>query len=413
MRLFGAKVGRTAQAYRRPPGRPSMLTTFRGPTTTDYETLGYPQAYEAPIVYACVSRISRVISQLPRKIRRVSDNEMLPVPFWVEQPNSYQGGNDFIKALCASLLLWGEAFVIPFRNERGLTIEAAVVNPQYVWHSVQGQSVRWSINGVFYDGEMIHLRNDALPGKVRGFAAANTMRNLTATNAVAQDFIYRVVEQGGAYQLAILFPEDIDDETIDDTVKQVLARHSGPDNAYKPLLLAGGAQVVPINQSNADSQFLDLTDQTAKQIATMWFGLDETLLGLKSDQPQVYQNNAAVWYRFWMLACKHIAGEIERALTLLLPRGQRYDLEEWEVLMGGPHDRAKLAREMAAVNTQMKAKIFTEDELRRVTGMYPLPEYEPLTSSAPAVTDDDEEDAMIEEPDEGPAADFGEEKEDE
>ena len=238
------------------------------------------------------------------------------------------------------------------------------------------------------------------------------MRNLTDTNAVAQDFIYKVVEQGGAYQLAILFPEDIDDETIDDTVKQVLARHSGPNNAYKPLLLSGGAQVVPINQSNADSQFLDLTDQTAKQIATMWFGLDETLLGLKSDQPQVYQNNAAVWYRFWMLACKHIAGEIERGLTLLLPRGQRYDLEEWEVLMGGPHDRAKLAREMAAVNKQMGVKVFIEDELRRVTGMYPLPEYEPMTSSAPAVTADDEDDAMIEEPDAGPAADFGEETED-
>ena len=407
-RLLGQPVRRTGQAYVRPSGRLSTLTTFRGRSALDYETLGVPDAYYAPVVYACVSRISRTISQLPRKVRREADNQVMPSPFWVEQPNSYQGGGDFIKALVASLLLWGEAFIIPARNGRGATVAAAVVNPQYVWHQVIGQSVLWSINGIDYGGELIHLRNDALPGKVRGFAAANSMSPLTRTNRVAQEFIYKVVEQGGAYQLAVIFPEsvDMDDEIVTDTALQIMARHAGPDGAYKPLVLTGAPVVEQLNQSNADGQFLDLSDQTAKQIATMWFGVDETLLGFKSDQPQVYQNNAAVWFRFWTLACKHIAQEIERGLTLLLPRGQRYDLEEWEVLLGGPHDRAKLALEMMSVNKGMGSKIFLEDELRRVVGMYPLPEYEPMTSSGLSM--DDDVGGMIGEPDPGPAADFGE-----
>lgn len=363
-----------------------MLTTFRGPTTWDYETLGTPEAYKTPVVYACVSRISRTISQLPRQVRRVSDNMVLDSPFWMETPNSYQGGSDFIKALCASLLLWGEAFVIPARNDRGITVAAAVANPQYVTHHVQNQRIRWLINGVDYQGEMIHLRNDALPGKVRGFAAANTMVPLTETNRESQEFIYKVVEQGGAYQLAVMFPEGVeaDDDVVQDTALQIVARHAGAGNAYLPLVLAGGATITPLNQSNADGQFIDLSDMTAKQIAQFWFGIDDTMMGFKSDQPQTYQNAPAIWHRFWAFACKHIAGEIERGLTLLLPRGQRYDLEEWEVLLGGPHDRAKLSKEMAGVNTAMGLKIFTEDELRQVAGMFPLPEYEELKKSGTA-----------------------------
>ena len=409
MRIFGARVPRrgAAQAYRRPAGRASMLSTFRGPTTWDYETLGTPEAYKAPVVYACVSRISRTISQLPRQVRRVSDNQVMPSPFWVESPNSYQGGTDFIKALVASLLLWGEAFVIPYRSVRGITAAAAVVNPQYVSHHVQSQTIRWFINGIDYQGEMIHMRNDALPGKVRGFAAANTMVPLTETNREAQEFVYRVVEQGGAYQLGIMFPEGVeaDDEVVQDTALQIVARHAGAGNAYLPLVLTGGATITPLNQSNADGRFIDLSDMTAKQIAQFWFGIDDTMMGFKSDQPQTYQNAPAIWHRFWAFACKHIAGEIERGLSLLLPRGQRYDLEESDVLLGGPHDRAKMVAGLAEVNKKTGLWIYTADELRELAGMYPLPEYEPMATTAPATEPEPEDDD--EEEDDGGGGDDG------
>ena len=400
MKLFGAPLRpkTSSQAYLRRRGQPASLTTFRGRSSYDYETLGTPDAFNAPVVYACLSRISRTISQLPRNVRRISDNQVMPVPFWIENPNSYQGGTDFIKSLVASMLLWGEAFIIPYRTGRGMTTSVAVVNPQYVSHYVQSQAIRWYINGTAYDGEMVHLRNDALPGKVRGFAAANTMTTLTQTNNEAQKFILNVVEQGGAYQLGITFPEDVDDDVLEDTALQVVARHAGAGNAYLPLVLSGGAQIIPINQSNADGAFIDLSDMTAKQIAQFWFGIDDTMLGFKSDQPQVYQNAPAIWHRFWSFACKHIAGEIERGLTLLLPRNQRYDLEEWDVLLGGPHDRAKLSKEMAAVNATMKSKIFTEDELRQVVGMYPLPEYDSLTDST-AMPVEEEVEATMEDTD--------------
>ena len=386
MRVFGFPVRR--QAYRKAAGRVSSINTFRGPGSVDYETLGTPTAYDAPIVYACVSRISRTISQLPRKVRAEWDNRELKVPDWVENPNSYQGGTDFIKCLVASMLLWGEAFIIPLRTGRAKTVGAAVINPQYVWHYTYGNRIVWSINGREYPGEMIHLRNDALPGKVRGFAAANTMVPLTETNRVAQKFVYNVVEQSGAYQLGISFPEEVDASVIEDVRQHILQRHAGPDNAYEPLVLQGGATITPINQSNADGAFIDLSDMTAKQIAQFWFGIDDTMLGFKSDQPQVYQNAPSVWHRYWTFACRHIAQEIERGLTMMLPRGSRFDFDEAEVLLGGPHDRAKLAKELSAVNKTMGLKIYTEDELRKVTGMYPLPEYEPLTGGTEPEDDD-------------------------
>ena len=247
--------------------------------------MGTPGAYEAPVVYACVSKISHTLSTLPRKVRRVANNEEATAPFWVEQPNSYMGGADFIKAVTASLLLWGEAFVLPARNPRGETVSVAVANPQYVSHYVSGEAVVWYINGVRFMGEIIHLRNDALPARLRGVPIYNVMRPLTETNRVAQQYIYKVVEQAGAYQLAVLYPEDVDagDDVVEDTMLQVMSRHAGPDGAYLPLVLAGGAQVVPINQSNADGQFVDLSDQTAKNIAQFYFHIDDTIMGFKSN----------------------------------------------------------------------------------------------------------------------------------
>ena len=377
MRLFGFEIG---QAYRRPPGKPSSISTFRGPTSLDYELLGEPEAFGAPIVYDCVSRISNTLASLPRKVRRESTNAEVRSPFWVENPNSYQGGNDFIKAIVTSLLLWGEAFVIPARGPRGDTVAAAVLNPQYVWHHVQGQAVIWSINGENYMGEMIHMRNATLPGRVRGYSAAATMELLTRTNRMAQKFIFKVLEQGGAYQLAVELPEGMDatDSPAQNLLMSIIARHSGPDGAYLPLVLPGGVKVTPINQSNADGKILDLSDQTAKELAARWFHLDDSLMGFKSNQPQIYQNQPGVWYRYWMFACKHLHGEIEQGLSRLLPPGQRYSLEEWDTLLGGPHDRAKLALEMAKVNQAMGVKVYIEDELRAVTGMYPLDEYEEM-----------------------------------
>ena len=41
-------------------------------------------------------------------------------------------------------------------------------------------------------------------------------------------------------------------------------------------------RLLPINQSNADGAFIDLSDMTAKQIAQFWFGIDDTMLGFKS-----------------------------------------------------------------------------------------------------------------------------------
>ena len=377
LRLFKSKPP-AKQAYavkNRPP-----VTPFTGPSSYASETLGTPDAWFSPVVYACVSRISRTLSTLPRIVRKESNNEEIPSPFWIENPNTYQSGNDFVKSIVFSLLLWGEAFLVPARNNRAEVVSVAVINPLYVSHYIQSNTVLWHINGIPFTGELIHLRNDALPGKIRGYYVADIMRPLTETNRIAQQFLYKVVEQGGAYQLAVLFPEgtDTEDAVVQDTALQIISRHAGPDGAYLPLVLAGGARIEQLNQSNADGQFMDLSDMTAKNIAQFEFGIDDTMLGFKSDQPQIYQNAPSVWHRYWAFACKHLHAELVRAYTLMLPRGTFMDIDESEVLLGGPHDRMKIAKEMASVNKTLGLKIYTEDEIRILTGKYPLPEYEEL-----------------------------------
>ena len=372
------------QAYRRPTGGASSLRSFRGPTRWDYETLTSDEAYSSvPVVYACVNRISNQLALLPRKLRNGNGDEVFAS--WVERPNSLQGGSDTIKALAASLLLEGEAFVVPVRQPGTFRTQSyAVINPRYVTHYVRGGGVQWYVNGQEFAGEMLHFRYNSLPGRIRGVSPLNAVRPLINTSAVAQQYIYKLVEQGGAYQILLSFQDDVDEAFVEDAAAQVIAKHSGPGNAWLPLVLGGNPRVEVLNQSNADSSFLDLSRMTAKDIASFGFNMDSSMFDLPTDQPQTYRNEPGLWWRFWQMALKPLADEIERGMSLLAPRGVSYDLDQYEMLLGGPHDRAKMAKELSAVNQAMGVKVFPEDELRILTGMRPLEEYEPMSVSLPS-----------------------------
>ena len=117
-----------------------------------------------------------------------------------------------------------------------------------------------------------------------------------------------------------------------------------------------------------------------------------------------------MWYRYWTFACAHLHAEIQRAYTLMLPRALYMDVDASEMLVGGPHDRAKMAMELAEVNKKMGLIIYTPDELRQLTGKYPLAEYEPMATTGPEPPPpegegddtDMEDDGMMDEPDDAP-----------
>ena len=387
MRLLGFNL---SQAYQRRRG--GRLTTFRGMSAFDYDTHTEPQGLQIPVVLACLNRISNTIAYLPRQVRDARTNQVVASPpLWVESPNSYQGGSDYIKSLVASLLLWGEAFIVPFKSGRGETQAAAVVNPQYVFHYVQGDRVVWLVNGQPFEGEMLHLRNTVLPARIRGYAAEATMRGMTKTGVWAQRAMFVIAERGGLFQLAIESPEDMDDDTMDQMSDRFMARHSGPENAMDPVFLVGGAKATVIDNVNGDTSVLNLSDMNDKQIANYWFNIDDSIMGFKSNQPQIYQNQPGVWYKYYHFACRHLVKEIERANSLLLGRNLSYDLDQSEILLGGPHDRGRMAESMAKVNQTMGVKVFTEDELREITGKYPLEVYEKMGASGEGPADDADE----------------------
>ena len=373
--------GKAEQAYRtRGGGGMAGLRGWQGPSSFGYENLGGEEAYfSSPVVYACVQRISNQLASMPRSIRSTAGRERTPP--WVEEPNGFMGGNDLIRAITASLLLAGEAFVVPFRGGKNMVRAVAVVNPEYVHHWVRADGVQWFLNGEEYRGEMIHMRHSTLPARIRGVSGLDVLKPLTKTSASAQEYVFQAVERGGAYQMAYTFPDEVTDDYLEETLGRLIAAHSGPKNAYRPLLLGGNAKVVPVTQSNADSGFLDLSRMTDKEIAAYGFNLDPTMLALPTDEPQTYRNEPGTRDRFWQLALKPVANEIQRGLSLLAERGWNYVLDPSEMLLGGPHDRGKVVLEMAQTNKTMGVKVFTEDELRKTAGLYPLEEYEPLTTT--------------------------------
>ena len=411
MNLFGHR--RAKQAYKQPTNSVFGIQGFSGPSTLNYELLGGPDAYfQSPIVYACVNRISNQLAALPRSVRDAKNNDRTPI--WVEEPNAFMGGNDLIRALAASLLLSGEAFVVPFRGgPMNKVIDLAVVNPQYVWHHVTGNGVRWTINGTPFEGEMVHMKYNSLPGRIRATSGLDVLRPLTKTSAAAQEYVFQAVEKGGAYQLAYTFPPETTLEFIKSVAAMLVAQHSGRGNAYKPLLIGGGAKVDVINQSNADSGFLDLSRMTDREIAQYGFNMDESMFGLPSESSMTYRNEPGIWYRFWQLALSPIASEICAGLSLLTPRGHQFCLDKHQLILGGPHDRANIVAQMANTNASMKMIVFEPNEMREIVGLPEKETFEKMAQPAPPPMGANIEDSDAEESDGEEDDDDSEEEDDE
>lgn len=381
-------------SFRRRSGRVN-LSRWQGPSQGyEYSTQPDGSYVGTPILFTCVSRIARRLRTFPVMVC-YEDGMAVPKaaqPMWIQDPNPLMSCEDLITSVAISLLLEGEAFVFPLRSG-GRVIAVGVTDPRRVTHTTAPNGLEWWVNGLRTNLDFLHIRDIALPGRVRGIRRVEPYGRLSDISTGSLKYTQQHLARGGAYQLVIRSDKGRGTQSKEarEALKQAITDyHSGWRNAYQTLVLPPDIIVEPLNPKmlNADGGFLDLTRATDAAIA-VGFGFDPIDLGIGVEgMSRTYSNEPSRVHRIYRDAVEPIQTIIEAGLSELLPAGQYFKLDERSWLEGGPHDRAQLMAHMALANERHSkivpgGLVFSAEELREVAG-YTGPPPEPVEQPEPA-----------------------------
>lgn len=197
---------------------------------------------------------------------------------------------------------------------------------------------------------------------------------IQADRYVAQYF--RRGNQGGGVrsQMAVTYDQMLTGKQLRDVKEQIERQMSDRG----PMIIGGGGRAQPIKETPADGETGDLREYQVQELGRI-YGVPPPLLGTNVTQwGSGIEQLARLFYRFGLR--QHIMRVLAPFNLRLLPRGQRVEIDETQLLRG---DMTQLATLIAAtVGDAQRKAILRQDELRSLLG---VPPHEGPEDDRPAV----------------------------
>lgn len=312
--------------------------------TTSVESADYRQnvvyantpdmAMKISAVYRAVNLISSGLATLRLEYKRkdrvkgyfkVYDNgsgKILNYLLGVE-PNNRMNSYTMFKNLVAGILLRGNAYIYPERDELGNISALYLLSPDSVVHDIYKNMyhVTDTINGIYrtlYSWEILHFKNMSRDG---GYTGVSTIRYAAQTLGIAATADTETLKRfatGGRFK-AILknstsvrgFGEYQDDQLKGHGSDLQDAINRGDDI----LVVKGDAEVSPLSMTSADMQFLESRKFTIREIAR-FFNVPPSKL--MDDSNSNYKSVEVSNIAFYSEALQPIVEEIEREFAAKL-----------------------------------------------------------------------------------------------
>lgn len=118
--------------------------------------------------------------------------------------------------------------------------------------------------------EIIHIRTFAEPMSLRGYSPVAIARDMIETALRRQRFEGRYYVNDARPGIAIKFGELVGPDTAKRWVEMLEAEHRGAENAWRPLVIGGGAEITPFPVSLEDAQFVEAARLTIQEIAGIY-----------------------------------------------------------------------------------------------------------------------------------------------
>ena len=249
--------------------------------------------------YACLKVLMEAIGKLPLKIQQYTPDKGIRVarehPYYRmlnERPNRYMTASSF----------WSTCE--QFRDDRGNSyawIDTRDPKHPQLWHldpanvqvyyddarklaDVTDVYYRYSTKDgsvVFSSEEIIHLKSHYTKDGITGISVREQLSATIRGNIKAQEFINTTIESGMTAKSVLNYTGSLNDANVQTLVKEVAKyakgkmKEQGIDNIVP---MPAGFSLTPLNLKLADSQFLELRQYSALQIASA-FGVKPYQVG--------------------------------------------------------------------------------------------------------------------------------------
>lgn len=238
-------------------------------------------------VWACVTLIADAVANLPMDVYRRTEGFRQPVtrtPQWTRRPNPEVTLREFNKQILHSLLIYGNAYVaITERDGLLYPSQLAVIPPSEIVVARQRGGPReylWTPEGVTFrqyssmrqNGDLVHIMGAPSSNGLVGLSPIDTQREMLGFAKATELYGAKFFGQGAVPSGQIEMPAG--SVPTDDQLKSLSAqfrkRHSGLDNAWKPIVLANGAKWTAGTIPNDQAQFLETRKLSKADIAALY-----------------------------------------------------------------------------------------------------------------------------------------------
>lgn len=349
--------------------------TSAGTSVNDYSVLSVAAAWR------CVNLIADSIAGYPLEAWR-KDEKLDNKPSLLAQLNSLNTNYETVFSIVVSLLLRGNAYLLPFDfNALGFARQVMVIHPDLV--SVRRDTDTGSVvyqvvdaNGnseLLHHSEVVHLKLFVFPGWLTGLGVIEAQREGLGHAMALQEYGSRFYAEGAVPTGLISVEEAPSPEELEAFKRQWISMHGS--RRRTPAILSGGADYKPISFTPEDSQFLQSRQHSLGEVALM-FGVPGHFVGAPGSS-MTYTNVEQEGLNLIKYTLKGPMSRIEQALSGLLPRGTDVKFNFDAALRTDTKSRYE------AHQIGITAGFLTIDEARCMEGLPELPEQpEPPTDMA-------------------------------
>ncbi|GLI92076.1 phage portal protein [Methylocystis echinoides] len=341
------------------------------------------EGYERNAVcHRCVRMVAEAAASVPWLIyegaEEIPDHPLLAL---IERPNPADTCVSFIEAICANLLLYGNAYIESvlldgqLRELYALRPDRMRVEPgRNGWpaafiHRAQGEEARYEMRG---DGiePILHIRLFHPLDDYYGFAPLVAAQVALDTHNAASFWNKALLDNSARPSGALVYsgPDGahLSDEQFTRLKQELEENFSGADNAGRPLLLEGGLDWRALSLSPKDMDFSESKAGAAREIA-LAFGVPPLLLGLPGDN--TFANYSEANRAFWRQTVLPLVTRVQKSFQAWLRPGfgefrLEYNADRLEALA------TERASEWERIG---KAHFLTLDEQREAAGYGPAP----------------------------------------
>lgn len=227
------------------------------------------RAMRISTVWSCVTVRAEDIGALPVRVVEQQGRNRIPkeAPVWLQKPNPETTRHQLFEQTSACVDIAGDAYWWRERDNTGRTAEVWMLPPSQVTPFRDPPKSKGDPPGPkrFRLGQheeygldrIVHIPGFMLPGRLHGLNPIDYHAHTLGLAAAAEEYGEAFFGNGAIMAGAIKLSDDPGKENADRMAESFVRDHSGVQNAFKPGVLFGGAEWVPLTIPNDSAQFLE------------------------------------------------------------------------------------------------------------------------------------------------------------